>query len=58
MLRREGINSKESFNALDAFARELYEKLNVPIGIIGSSWEITRVGWTSPKSLNKFIQKI
>ena len=56
---REGINSKESFSATGYFfARELYKKLNVPIGIIGSSWGGTRVeAWTSPKKLKQIYSE-
>jgi len=52
---REGINSKESFSATGYFfARELYNKLKVPIGIIGSSWGGTRVeAWTSVSKLKE-----
>lgn len=36
------------------FARELNQKMNIPIGIINSSWGGTRVeAWTSPKKLNE-----
>ena len=52
---REGINSKESFSATGYFfARELYKKLKVPIGIIGSSWGGTRIeAWTSVSKLKQ-----
>ena len=56
---REGINSKESFSATGYFfARELYKKLKVPIGIIGSSWGGTRVeAWTSPNKLKQIYSE-
>ena len=56
---REGINSKESFSATGYFfARELYKKLKIPIGIIGSSWGGTRVeAWTSPKKLKQIYSE-
>ena len=56
---REGLNSKESFSATSYFfARELYKKLKVPIGIIGSSWGGTRVeAWTSPNKLKQIYSE-
>jgi sialate O-acetylesterase len=36
------------------FARELHQKMDIPIGIINTSWGGTRVeAWTSPKKLNE-----
>ena len=36
------------------FARELHQKMEIPIGIINTSWGGTRVeAWTSPKKLNE-----
>ena len=45
----------ESFSATGYFfARELYNEINVPIGIIASSWGGTRVeAWTSRKKLSE-----
>jgi sialate O-acetylesterase len=47
--------SIESFSAAGYFfARELYNELSVPIGIIGSSWGGTRVeAWTSRNKLSE-----
>jgi len=47
-------NAKE-FNAVAYFfARKLYEKLDVPIGIISSAWGGTKIeSWTSNKKLKK-----
>ena len=47
--------SIESFSATGYFfARELYNELSVPIGIIGSSWGGTRVeAWTSRNKLSE-----
>ena len=51
----EDTYSVESFSAAGYFfARELYNELSVPIGIIGSSWGGTRVeAWTSRKKLSE-----
>ena len=36
------------------FARELHQKMDIPIGIINTSWGGTRIeAWTSPKKLNE-----
>ncbi|MDG1941706.1 MAG: sialate O-acetylesterase [Flavobacteriaceae bacterium] len=36
------------------FARELHQKMDIPVGIINTSWGGTRVeAWTSPKKLNE-----
>jgi len=41
------------------FAIKLYKKLNIPIGIVNSSWGGTRVeAWTSHKKLNELIPDI
>ena len=55
--KRDGEYAVESFSAVGYFfARKLHEKLNVPIGIIGSYWGGTRVeAWTSRKKLNEVL---
>ena len=47
--------STENYSAVGYFfAKELYNELNIPIGIIGSYWGGTRVeAWTSRKKLNE-----
>ena len=47
--------STENYSAVGYFfAKELYNELNIPIGIIGSYWGGTRVeAWTSRRKLNE-----
>ena len=47
--------STENYSAVGYFfAKELYNELNIPIGIIGSYWGGTRVeAWTSREKLNE-----
>ena len=50
-----GVNTGISATAF-FFAVKLYTKLNIPIGIINSSWGGTRVeAWTSHKKLNELM---
>ena len=51
---RSGISATAFF-----FAVKLYAKLNIPIGIINSSWGGTRVeAWTSPKKLKETLPNL
>ena len=52
---RDDLYGVKGFSAAGYFfARELHKELNVPIGIIGSSWGGTRVeAWTSRKKLTE-----
>ena len=53
-----GVNNGISATAF-FFAVKLYTKLNIPIGIINSSWGGTRVeAWTSPKKLKETLPNL